>query len=89
MPGRAGRAAIAKFQDYVREAGRDPAEVGLDGRVGLVDGVDEAVRLTETWQDMGATHVDLNTMNVGLESVDDHIASITRFKEALDSVAAG
>ena len=88
-PNEAGRAAIAKFQTYVREAGRDPADVGLDGRVSLADGVEEAVRLTAVWQEMGATHVEFNTMNAGLGSVDEHIAAIRGFKEALGAVAAG
>ena len=88
-PDDAGRAAIAKFHGYVREAGRDPSEIGLDGRVGLADGIEEAVRLTGVWREMGATHVEFNTMNAGLGSVDDHIAAITKFKEALDAVAAG
>ena len=40
----------------------------------------EAVR----WGEIGATHVTLNTMDAGLETPDDHLDAIRRFKAALD-----
>ncbi len=88
-PDDVGRHAITRLQQYVKEAGRDPADVGLDGRVGLADGVEEAARSAGIWKEMGASHVGLNTMNAGLRSVNEHIDAIRAFKEALAAVEAG
>ncbi len=66
------------------EAGRDPAGLGMEGRVSWGEG--GAGRLTEhvrRWRDSGATHVSVNTMGAGLASVDDHLAALTVAADAL------
>jgi hypothetical protein len=37
----------------------------------------------DAWQDLGATHLAMNTMNAGLDSPDQHIDAIRRFQEAV------
>jgi probable F420-dependent oxidoreductase len=71
------------------EAGRDPARLGLEGRVSWGEG--GVRRLTEhvrRWRDAGATHVSVNTMGAGLASVDDHLAALAAAADAL-GVRAG
>lgn len=72
--------AIARFRELVREAGRDPSSVGLEGRVnaGRV-GPEEWPRQIEWWRRMGATHLELNTMAAGYGSLDDHLEALRRF----------
>ena len=66
------------------EAGRDPAELGMEGRVSWSErGPDEVTRRVGKWRDAGATHVSVNTMGAGLASVDDHLAALTVVAEAL------
>ena len=68
------------------EAGRDPASLGMEGRVvwrGDADKLDDAVR---SWADAGATHVSVNTMGAGLRSVDEHLAVLAIAAEAANSV---
>ncbi|HUQ39230.1 MAG TPA: LLM class F420-dependent oxidoreductase [Acidimicrobiales bacterium] len=58
-------------------AGRDPATIGMEGRVSWgVEGVDKLVAHIGKWREAGATHVSVNTMGAGFASVDDHIAAL-------------
>ncbi|GAA5180763.1 hypothetical protein GCM10023322_13800 [Rugosimonospora acidiphila] len=60
------------------EAGRDPAALGMEGRIHYGHGGAEAVaRAAAQWRDAGATHVAVNTMKAGLRTVDEHIAALT------------
>jgi probable F420-dependent oxidoreductase len=57
------------------EAGRDPAKLGMEGRINYGTGGPEAVAAAvDQWRQVGATHVGVNTMRAGLPTVDDHIA---------------
>jgi probable F420-dependent oxidoreductase len=77
---------VERVRAYVREAGRDPASFGVEGRLHLGSTDPEqwphALRL---WKDLGGTHLAVNTMRSGLSSPDDHIAAIRRFREAVRS----
>ena len=85
QPDSAGRERIGQMQEHARLAGRDPAEIGIEGRVGLADGggPDDWNKLAEAWAEAGATHLSVNTMRAGLEGPDQHIDAIRRFKEAV------
>jgi probable F420-dependent oxidoreductase len=63
------------------EAGRDPASLGMEGRVNLGSGSVPAA--VEAWQKAGATHVSINTMRAGLDGVDGHIAALTSVASAV------
>lgn len=60
------------------DAGRDAAEIGMEGRVTWVGDPDEAAAGLSAWRAAGATHVSVNTMKAGLATVDDHIAALAR-----------
>ena len=81
-----GELAIANMKSYLSEIGRDPTKFGFDGRVSLADGIDSAVKLTKQWEEIGATQVNLNTMNSNLPSPEEHIKAIQDYKVALDSI---
>ncbi|HWS84732.1 MAG TPA: hypothetical protein VN207_10810, partial [Ktedonobacteraceae bacterium] len=75
-----------RLRGYIREAGRDPSSVGIEARVNASDGdPDEWRRQTNAWQDLGATHIAINTMNAGLTSPDQHIEAIRRYKEVIET----
>ena len=66
-------------------AGRDPAALGMEGRVTWGDG--GATKLAEQakrWRDAGATHLSVNTMGAGLATVDDHVAALASAADALE-----
>jgi probable F420-dependent oxidoreductase len=71
-------AALATIASSAERAGRDPASIGMEGRVSWQpDDPDRFVRQVEAWRARGATHLGIDTMRLGLSSVDDHIAAIT------------
>jgi probable F420-dependent oxidoreductase len=70
--------ARAIVEGAAREAGRDPATMGMEGRVSWTDdGVEKLVDHVGRWRAAGATHVSINTMNAGLGSVDGHLSALT------------
>jgi hypothetical protein len=72
---------IERLHSYIREAGRDPNTVGIQAQVNAKDGdTDEWMRQTKKWQDLGATHVCINTMGAAFASLQQHIEAIRRYK---------
>jgi probable F420-dependent oxidoreductase len=81
-PDERGAASLERFRGWVREAGRDPKDVGIEGRLNLA--VTPQERWAETvaaWRGVGATHLTVNTMRAKLESPRAHIDAIRRFRE--------
>lgn len=75
------RAAVARA---AVEAGRDPAAIGMEGRVAWgPGGADDALALVGGWAEAGATHVSVNTMGASLASVDDHLGALARLADGL------
>jgi alkanesulfonate monooxygenase SsuD/methylene tetrahydromethanopterin reductase-like flavin-dependent oxidoreductase (luciferase family) len=71
---------IERFRNYIREAGRDPATVGIQAQVNAREGTpDEWARQTKRWRDLGATHICINTMGAGFTSLQQHIEAIRRY----------
>jgi probable F420-dependent oxidoreductase len=75
---------IARMRAYAREAGRDPAQIGLEPQLSVAR-VPEAEwgAYVQGWRDLGATHLCVNTMGAGLSSLDEHVAALRRVKEGL------
>jgi probable F420-dependent oxidoreductase len=74
--------ARAIVDDAAVAAGRDPATLGMEGRVSWTeDGVGKLVDQVGRWQEAGASHLSINTMNAGLGAVSGHL-------EVLATVAA-
>lgn len=65
------------------DAGRDPASIGMEGRV-TWSGDDDAVA-TElaAWDRAGASHLSVNTMGAGLATVDEHLEVLARIADAV------
>ncbi|MAG35283.1 MAG: LLM class F420-dependent oxidoreductase [Dehalococcoidia bacterium] len=86
-PDDTGRAAIARLRAYAREAGRDPGEIGIEPRLSIAQGNEDSWRVDlANWQDIGISHLSLNTMGGGFGSVDEHIAALRRGKAALEDL---
>ena len=67
-------------------AGRDPASLGMDGRLVWRDDRESVAAELRQWQDAGATHVSINTMGAGLKSADDHLAALAAAIETAKAV---
>jgi probable F420-dependent oxidoreductase len=67
-----------------RKAGRDPAAIGMEGRVSYARrGAEGVATAVKSWTDAGATHVAVNTMGAGLSTVDDHIRALAECRDHL------
>ncbi|MGX7681501.1 LLM class F420-dependent oxidoreductase [Jatrophihabitans sp. DSM 45814] len=55
------------------EAGRDPSGLGMEGRVNWRGDLSKLIDQTDRWKSVGATHLSVNTMGAGLDTVDDHL----------------
>jgi probable F420-dependent oxidoreductase len=72
---------IERLRGYARDAGRRPEDIGIEGRISLFNTPEpEWAEALAGWREMGATHVSLNTMSVGLDPR-GHIDAIRRFME--------
>ena len=79
--------AVARVREYAKEAGRDPASVGVEGRVRLSEhpNPEDWQGVADIWAQAGTSHLSINTMNAGLKGPDQHIDAIRRFKEAVSA----
>jgi probable F420-dependent oxidoreductase len=81
--GDVGQAAVDKIHGLVRDAGRDPAKFGVEGRMTLaqIPESDWAKEL-EAWRAMrGISHLCVHTTGMGLGSPDEHVKTLRRFRE--------
>ena len=92
-PGPDAIAAFDKLRSYAREAGRDPAELGLEVWMSPVGDPDEWRRDVAFWKEAGVTHITCNNTyrrrnhkRIEGTSLGDHIAGIEQFIEAVRDV---
>jgi probable F420-dependent oxidoreductase len=73
-PGHGLEEARAIVEQAARDAGRDPTELGMEGRVTLGgEGVQKLAEQAARWREAGASHLSVNTMGAGLTSIDHHL----------------
>jgi probable F420-dependent oxidoreductase len=82
-PGPGLEAAQSIVERAAVEAGRDPAAIGMEGRVDWRGERDQLINEVAKWADAGASHVSINTMGAGLETVDDHLAALAAIAEVV------
>jgi alkanesulfonate monooxygenase SsuD/methylene tetrahydromethanopterin reductase-like flavin-dependent oxidoreductase (luciferase family) len=82
-PGPAAQQTVDRLHGLVREAGRDPAAFGIEGRMALAQvPPEERAKEMAAWRAMrGITHLCVNTMGLGLPSPEDHVRALERFKK--------
>jgi probable F420-dependent oxidoreductase len=83
-PGEDLQHALDVIGTAAREAGRDPAGIGMEGRVRAdPTDVERFTRQVERWRDAGATHLSIDTMRTGQATVDDHLSALRGAAAAL------
>jgi probable F420-dependent oxidoreductase len=74
--------AIERLREYAREAGRDPATLGIAPTLQAGRGTpDEWSRELAAWRAAGATHLSVSTLGSGYTTPEQHLAALRRFKE--------
>ncbi|MGH9098573.1 MAG: LLM class F420-dependent oxidoreductase [Acidimicrobiales bacterium] len=67
------------------ETGRDAAALGMEGRVTWHPGdPDLFLRQVDRWRGAGATHLGIDTMRLGLGSVDEHLGALEAAAKLLE-----
>jgi len=74
-PDAEAKARVDRLRAYAAEAGRDPATIGIEPRLTLGQVPEnDWPAYVEGWRNLGATHLAVNTMKMGLERPEDHAA---------------
>jgi probable F420-dependent oxidoreductase len=74
-PNDKAEADVEALRAYAAEAGRDPSAVGIEPRLTLGDVPEKDwPAFIDGWRTLGATHLCVNTMKMGLNSPEDHAA---------------
>jgi alkanesulfonate monooxygenase SsuD/methylene tetrahydromethanopterin reductase-like flavin-dependent oxidoreductase (luciferase family) len=81
-PGPSAQQTIDRLHTLVRDAGRDPATFGIEGRVALARlAADEHGAEMAAWRaTRGITHLCVNTMGLGLGRPENHVNALERFR---------
>jgi probable F420-dependent oxidoreductase len=78
------RAMINRLHDYARAAGRQPDDIGIEARLSIGRTPEpEWATFVEAWRGLGATHLGVNTMDVGLKTPQEHIDKLRYVKNSL------
>jgi probable F420-dependent oxidoreductase len=83
VPGPELDEARAIVEQAAVEAGRDPAALGMEGRISFNGSPERLAEHADRWRKAGASHLSVNTMSTGLTTVDQHLVAIERAAQAL------
>lgn len=84
-PDDSGQKSLDDFREFVVEYGRDISDVGIQTVVTIgrdPNQLENGLQAARTWDQMGVTHVSVNTMRGGFSSVDQHISALEKFKRS-------
>ena len=83
QPGPELDAARGIVEQAAIAAGRDPAAIGMEGRVSWTGDAATLSAEAGRWREAGASHLSVNTMRAGLATVDQHLAALEQAAGAL------
>ena len=76
------RPAIETLSQYLEGAGRDKTSFGIEARLNMnLIGPDGWINFIHAWEELGATHLAVNTMGCGYEDPSAHIKALKQFAE--------
>jgi probable F420-dependent oxidoreductase len=81
-PGPEAQAIVDRLHGLVREAGRDPATFGIEGRMTLAQvPPEQRAREMDAWRKMsGITHLCVHTAGLGLKTPAEHVRALEQLK---------
>ena len=79
------RGVVEQVQEYARSAGRNPSEIGMEGRIRMAsNGPEDWLAESKAWEEMGATHLSASTVGPQITTIDQHINALQRLKETIN-----
>lgn len=80
------RGKLERVREYAVAAGRDPAAIGFEARISLGQVPEKDwTSYAAAWRELGATHLGVNTMGMGLAKPEDHAAVLRDALPALQT----
>lgn len=81
------KSAIERMRQLAKEAGRDPSTIGIEGavRYQASASAEDYANAARAWKDVGASHIAVNTLNIGLTTVEQHVMALAVVKKAIAS----
>ena len=70
-----------RLNQYLESNNRSMEDIGIEGRISLNMTNTEIQKSFFAWGQLGATHVSVNTMNIGLQFPQEHLESLSNFIE--------
>lgn len=84
LPFERTKSAIDRLRGYLRQVGRDPLTIGIEPRMQYGDAnPDKWNRMLLDWQEVGATHLSLDTMGCNFKTPGAHLNALRKFSEAV------
>ncbi|HEX9126313.1 MAG TPA: LLM class F420-dependent oxidoreductase, partial [Methylomirabilota bacterium] len=82
-PGPEAQAIVNRLHGDIKEAGRDPARFGIEGRMTLAQvPPEQRAKELAAWRAMrGITHLCIHTVGMGLRSPDEHVKVLEQFRK--------
>ena len=81
----AQRARLRLLRETAESAGRDPSDIGIEARIDTFrTGEEHWEQNLSAWREAGATHISVNSMNLGLD-IAGHRALVERFAMVAES----
>ena len=79
------RGVVEQVREYAHSAGRDPSDIGMEGRIRMASsGPEDWLAEAKAWEDMGATHLSASTVGPQITTIDQHIDALQRLKETIN-----
>ena len=79
------RGVVEQVREYAHSAGRDPSNIGMEGRIRMAsNGPEDWLAEAKAWEDMGATHLSASTVGPQITTIDQHIDALQRLKETIN-----
>ena len=83
-PDERGRSAVDKIRKHLAEAGRDPAQFGIEPQARIAGGhPDRWRKQADAWRELGATHISIVTMGADFTSPEQHLEAARSYRNAL------
>jgi probable F420-dependent oxidoreductase len=76
-PNAESAATLQRIREYAAEAGRSPDDIGIEARITLANEPREGwADFIAGWDELGATHLCVNTMGLGFTEIDQHLDAL-------------
>jgi probable F420-dependent oxidoreductase len=76
-PNAESAATLQRIREYAEEAGRSPDDIGIEARLTLSNEPRAGwADFIAGWDDLGATHLCVNTMGMGFTDIDQHLEAL-------------